>query len=73
MSKPPLQIGRRPSNPGFLLLVGVVWIGCGVYALAKLKASWKLIPGIVFIGIGLLFVRGASATVLRRERRRGDK
>jgi uncharacterized membrane protein HdeD (DUF308 family) len=66
----PAQVGRRPSNPGFLALVGVVWIACGVYALARLHAAWTLVPGIVFIGIGLLFVRGAAATVVRRESRR---
>ena len=65
---PDPQVGRRPSQPGFLLLVGVVWIGCGIYALAGLTAGWKLIPGIVFIGIGLLFIRGAAQTVLRRSK-----
>ena len=69
-SKPPRpdQVGRRPSNPGFLLLLALVWIGCGVGALIALHASWKLVPGIVFIGIGLLYLRGAAATVVRRER-----
>jgi hypothetical protein len=51
-----------------LLLLGIVWIACGIYALVKLNASWRLIPGIVFIGIGLLFVRGAATTVLRRSK-----
>jgi hypothetical protein len=64
------QIGRRPSSPGFLLLLAAVWIGCGVVALVRLTATWKLVPGIVFIGIGLLFLRGAAATVVRREGRR---
>jgi len=65
---PPSQVGKRPSQPGFLLLLGVVWIACGIYALAGLHATWRLIPGIVFIGIGLLFVRGAAATVVRRSK-----
>jgi len=43
-----------------------MWIGAGVVALVSLTASWKLVPGIVFIGIGLLFLRGAAATVVRR-------
>ena len=59
-------VGRRPSNPGFLLLLGAVWIACGVIALVGLSASWKLIPGVVFIGIGALFIRGAATTVVRR-------
>jgi hypothetical protein len=64
------QVGKRPSNPGFLALLAAVWIACGVVALVGLHASWKLVPGIVFIGIGLLFLRGAAATVARREDRR---
>jgi hypothetical protein len=67
-AKPPEQpqVGRRPSSPGFLLLVGLLWIGCGVVALVRLSASWKLIPGIVFIGVGVYFLRGAATSVVRR-------
>jgi hypothetical protein len=64
---PPPVAGRRPSNPGFLLLVGLMWIACGIIALVGLSASWKLIPGIVFIGIGALFLRGAATTSARRD------
>jgi hypothetical protein len=66
-SRPP-QVGKRPSNPGFLLVLGLVWIAAGIIALFRLTAGWKLIPGIVFIGVGLLYVRGAAATVLRRSK-----
>jgi hypothetical protein len=51
-------------------VVALVWITCGVVALVVLHASWKLVPGIVFIGVGLLFLRGAAATVVRRDQRR---
>lgn len=64
----PGQVGKRPSQPGFLLLLGIMWIAAGIYALVGLHAGWKLVPGIVFIGIGLLFVRGAATTVLRRSK-----
>jgi hypothetical protein len=43
-----------------------MWIACGIVALVGLSASWKLVPGIVFIGIGLLFLRGAATTAARR-------
>jgi len=66
-SQGPPQVGRRPSSPGFLLTVAIAWIASGIVALVRLKASWKIIPGIVFIGVGILFLRGAAATVLRRE------
>jgi hypothetical protein len=49
-----------------LLVVAVMWIAAGVWALVALTASWKLVPGIVFIGLGLLYLRGAAATVARR-------
>jgi len=37
--------------------------------MVTLDAGWKFIPGIVSIGIGLLFLRGAAATVVRRQQR----
>jgi len=43
-----------------------VWIACGAYALVALDASWKIIPGIFFIGVGILFLRGAATTFIRR-------
>jgi hypothetical protein len=63
------QIGRRPSNPSFLALVGLMWVVAGVAALLKLRAGWKIAVGIVFIGIGLFYLRGAAMTVVRREER----
>jgi hypothetical protein len=68
----PYQVGRRPSNPLFLMLVGVMWVVVGIVALFGLHAGWRFVPAIVFVGIGLYFVRSSSATILRRERRRGD-
>jgi hypothetical protein len=63
---PQLQPGRRPSSPGLLLVVALMWVTAGVWALVAMTVSWKLVPGIVFIGIGLLYLRGAAATVARR-------
>jgi hypothetical protein len=65
----PVQVGRRPSNPAFLLLIGIMWVAAGIVALTSLSAVWKFVPGILFIGVGLFFIRGAGATVLRRGRR----
>ncbi|MBV8160651.1 MAG: hypothetical protein JO265_06975 [Acidimicrobiia bacterium] len=65
----PVQPGKRPSRPGFLLVLAVAWIACGVYALIALKASWKIVPGVFFIGLGVLFLRGAAVTVIRRSDR----
>ena len=64
----PDQVGRRPSNPSFLALIGVVWIACGIIALVKLSAGWKIIPGIVFIGFGVFFLRGALVAMARHDR-----
>jgi hypothetical protein len=67
-----MQVGRRPSSPAFLLVVSLMWIAVGIIAIASLTAWWRFVPGIVFIGIGLLFLRGASATIVRRDRRQSD-
>ncbi len=61
------QVGRRPSRPGFLGLIGLMWIAVGVAELFILDASWRFVPAIVFVGIGVFFLRGAFVTVLRRE------
>lgn len=45
----------------------MVWIVIGIVMFVALDASWKYVPGIVSIGIGLLFLRGAAATVVRRQ------
>jgi hypothetical protein len=65
-TKGPGQVGKQPSNPTFLFLVALMWIGVGVVILLGVHASWKLIPGIVSLGIGVFFLRGAAATVARR-------
>ena len=50
---PPPVAGRRPSSPAFLLLLGVMWIVCGIVALSGMSATWKLIPTrSCFSGIG---------------------
>jgi hypothetical protein len=64
-----VQVGRRPSSAGFLLLVSVMWVAVGIIVLFTLHSTWKLIPGIVFIGIGLMFFRGFGSTVIRRQQR----
>jgi hypothetical protein len=63
----PGQVGRRPSPPALLFAIAASWIGVGIIALVELSASWKLIPAIVFIGIGLMYLRGALTTVVRRD------
>jgi hypothetical protein len=63
------QVGRRPSSVPFLFAVGAMWVVVGIVALVSLHASWRLVPGIVFIGVGLLYLRAAAATSLRRSRR----
>jgi len=65
---PSVRIGRRPSSVGLLFAIGLMWAIAGVWALVSLHVSWRLIPGIVFIGIGLLYLRAAAATLLRRSR-----
>jgi hypothetical protein len=50
-----------------------MWLAVGVVCFVALHSSWKLVPAIVSIGIGLMFLRGAGATVLRREHRRSPR
>ena len=70
--KPTGQVGRRPSSPRFLLAVALAWIACGIAAFFLFSASWRIVVGAVFIGIGLYWLRGALATVARHEEHLGD-
>jgi hypothetical protein len=63
------QVGKRPSSPRFLLVVAAVWIACGIAAFFLFDSSWRIAVGVVFIGVGLYWLRGALATVARHEGR----
>jgi hypothetical protein len=63
------QVGKRPSNPTFLAVIGVAWIVCGIAVFFIFKPTWRIIVGVVFIGVGLYWLRGALATVARHEDR----
>jgi hypothetical protein len=66
------QIGRRPSPPWFLALIALLWVVVGIVVWVRLDAAWKLIPTVVFIGIGAFYLRGALQTVVRHDERTGD-
>ena len=59
-------VGRRAARPGFLLAVGLMWVVIGIVAGFILTASWKLVVVVVFIGIGLLYLRSAGLQFLRQ-------
>jgi uncharacterized membrane protein len=71
--KPVGQVGRRPSSPLFLVAVAVAWIACGIAAFFLIKPAWRIAVGVVFIGVGLYWLRGALATVARHEERLGGE
>jgi hypothetical protein len=66
------MVGRRPSNPAWLLVLGVAWIACGFGAVFGLTAGWRFVPGVFFLGVGLFFIRGSAASLLRRGRSGAD-
>jgi hypothetical protein len=53
-------------RPGFLAVIALVWIAVGVLELVVVtRFSFHVAAGIVFIGVGLLFARGALVGFLR--------
>jgi hypothetical protein len=66
------QVGKRPSSPIFLFAVALVWIACGIAAFFLFSAAWRIVVGVVFIGVGLYWLRGAMATIARHEERLGE-
>jgi len=68
--KPVGQVGKKPSSPLMLFAIGLAWVVVGVIVLFTFHASWRIIPGVFAFGVGAFFIRGASTTVARHERRR---
>jgi len=62
----PPVVGKRPSRPGFLAACALLWFGAAIFAFFGLHNGWKLIPVICFAGIGILYLRGAAGSYLRR-------
>lgn len=60
------MVGKRPSQPWLLFVVGLLWFGAAVGALVGIHRSWKIVPIICFAGVGFLYLRGAAGSYLRR-------
>jgi hypothetical protein len=71
-NRPLGQVGRRPSSPTKLAVFAVVYIVCGVASFFVIGKTLGAVLGIVLIGIGLLWARGAATAMLRHERRRQE-
>ena len=70
--KPLGQVGRRPSSPAKLLMFAIVYVVCGVLSFVVIGKTLGDILGVVMIGIGLLWLRGAATAQQRQQARRGD-
>src|SRR5881398_634705 len=62
----PPVVGKRPSRPGFLAVCALLWFAAAIFAFFGLHTGWKLIPVICFTGVGILYLRGAAGSYLRR-------
>lgn len=69
-SAPLGQVGRRPTKPGRLLLFAAMYFVCGVLSFFVLSGTLGVVVGVVFIGVSLLWLRGAFTAVLRQQRER---
>lgn len=67
--KPLPQVGKRPSPPGFLLAIGLFWIAASIVMVFALHSSWKLVPVVVGLGVGMLYLRGGLTALARRAER----
>jgi len=68
--RPVGQVGRRPSSPLKLFFFFVAYFAAGVIALFTFTGSLRIILGVVFIGLSLFWLRGASAAVVRQQKHR---
>jgi hypothetical protein len=67
------QVGRRPPQPFVPIITGLMWIAVGATALIWFDASWRYVVGIFAIGVGLLFLRGGLAAIVRQNERRSSR
>ena len=44
----------------------MLWFAAAIFAYFGLHTGWKLIPVICFTGVGILYLRGAAGSYLRR-------
>ena len=65
-AKPVPQVGKRPSPPALLFAIGAIWVAAGIVLVFALHSSWKLVPVVVSIGIGVLYLRGGITALARR-------
>ena len=50
----------------------MVYLACGILSFFVIKGTLGIILGIVLIGIGLLWFRGAATAQLRQQKRRDE-
>jgi hypothetical protein len=50
-------------------MIAVLWLAACVIVMLKVDAAWKLVPAVVFGGVGIFYLRAALQTVVRREAR----
>jgi hypothetical protein len=65
-AKPVPQVGKRPSPPALLFAIGAIWVAVGIVLVFTLHSGWKLVPVVVSIGIGALYLRGGITALARR-------
>ncbi|MGC9155735.1 MAG: hypothetical protein ACP5HZ_08810 [Ferrimicrobium sp.] len=62
------EVGRRNASPLLLVGLALMWMVAGAVCGLYLHASWTLIPVVVAVGIGVLYLRAAAGAYLRRHR-----
>ena len=71
-NRPLGEVGRRPSSPQKLAVFAVVYVISGIASFFVIGKTWGIILGIFFIGVGLLWARGAATAFLRQQAHREE-
>jgi hypothetical protein len=65
---PSYRVGQRQSSPILLLGIAMCWVIVALICDLALHMSWRLIPTIFALGVGLLYLRSAGAGYLHSDR-----
>jgi len=63
------EMAKRPQSLRYQFTMSGIWIALGVAMFVLIPATWKVVPAMFFVAIGLFSMRGAVRTALHGDAR----
>jgi hypothetical protein len=59
------EMAKRPQSLRYQFTMSALWIAAGIVTFIVIPSSWKLVPAMFCVAIGIFSLRGAVRTALR--------